>query len=339
MKLRRTGGLVVAGLSVTGVSVAVATAALAKRRARQRRIPATVAGTNLEMPDDLAHHVVATDDGAKIHLVERGTGPPILLVHGMTLTSDVWAYQLRDLAASNRVIAMDQRGHGSSTTGSDGFDVGRLGGDIHQVLEELELRDAIVVGHSLGGMAVISMATSRQMSARVSGLVLAATTSGPVNKLQALTALTARIERRWERLGDAPDPWIQRIGANSAGVRLAFGRHPSSLHMELTRAMFEAIPDRTLHDLLRAVANFDVSSRLSEVDVPALVVVGSLDRLTPPGLSRRMVSVLPDAELVVLKGCGHMVMLERRQAMSDAIWRFASRARPSLADSQRVNPV
>ena len=70
-----------------------------------------------DLPDDVVHHRIPTPDGGSIHAVERGSGRPLVLLHGITLRHDVWAPQLRELADRYRVIAVDLRGHGESTAG------------------------------------------------------------------------------------------------------------------------------------------------------------------------------------------------------------------------------
>jgi len=76
----------------------------------------------------------------------------VVLVHGITLGVAVWAHQLRHLAPGHRVIAIGQRGHGQSLAGTQGYSLERMAEDLAELLESLEVRDATVVGHSLGGM-------------------------------------------------------------------------------------------------------------------------------------------------------------------------------------------
>ena len=117
-------------------------------------------------------------DGGELYLVERGRdGRPLVLLHGITLAARVWGYQLRDLSDRFRVIAVDLRGHGRV----DGRDRGLRAPPARRrprtVLESLDLRDAIVVGHSMGGMTLMQFCADHPdvLDERVAGVVFLAT--------------------------------------------------------------------------------------------------------------------------------------------------------------------
>ncbi len=273
--------------------------------------------------------MVATDDGGEIHVVERGSGTPVLLVHGVTLSVDVWAYQLRDLADRHRVVAMDQRGHGRSRPGTAGYGFERLGSDVLAVLDALDLQRAIVVGHSMGGMVVLQLAAEHPaaLTRRVAGLVLVATSGGPVTRLPGwdavITVLSPGIEHglaRSENKGRLLSPTGNLAYLSS---RLAFGACPVPAQVELTRQMARAISPLTVAGLWASVLGFNTHDSLGTIDLPVLVVVGTQDHLTPPWNARRLMAVLPRATLLELAGCGHMVMLERRREFNDAVASFA----------------
>ena len=80
-----------------------------------------------DLPDGIVHHHLPTPDGGVVHAIEKGAGRPIVLLHGITLRSDVWAPQFHQLADRYRVIAVDLRGHGESVAGSSGFGLDPLG--------------------------------------------------------------------------------------------------------------------------------------------------------------------------------------------------------------------
>src|SRR4051794_2011100 len=148
---------------------------------RERGRPDPAANDVFELPDDTVSHSFPMDDGGVINVIERGAGRPLVLLHGITLTSEVWTYQLHDLADRFRVIALDQRGHGRSTDGEAGLVLRRLGADLATVLAHMDLCDAVVVGHSMGGMVLQQFAVDHPdvVHQRVSGIVLLSTTSRP----------------------------------------------------------------------------------------------------------------------------------------------------------------
>jgi pimeloyl-ACP methyl ester carboxylesterase len=286
----------------------------------------------LTLPDDLRHHFVDVEDGGRIHVVERGQGPPLVLLHGILLSSALWVHQLRDLADHHRVIAVDLRGHGQSLPGPAGSGTRVMAADVGAVLETLGVEHAVVVGHSMGGMVALQLAVDlpvEQRRRRVAGIVLASTTAGPFASLPGFTGLvrvtgpvTARAVLLGERWGAKALPsrdlrwWL---------VRLGFGADAPAVQVRFVEAMHRGTPSRTLAELIPSLAAFDLSARLGSLDLPVLVVVGSHDRITPPRLSRRLAGALPEAQLVELARCGHMPMLERRHEFSRLVDEFSAK--------------
>ena len=310
---------------VAGAGSALALAyALERAGARRWRVDqeALVAGGRT-LPSDLRHHFVPVSDGGRIHAVERGQGPPVVLVPGITLNVATWAPQLRQLSRRHRVIAVSQRGHGQSAAGEEGYTFERLADDLLEVLAALDLRDAVLCGHSMGGMVSQLLAARRleELRPHVSRLVLVATSAGPVAYgpfVAAMTFAAERALRRAERRGGGLFP------GDDLGVwatRMGFGARPSPADIELTRSMIDVMSPVALAALVPTLLAYDVREQLEMVDLPAQVVVGSRDLLTPPRTARVIASRLAGAELTVLPGCGHMVMLERADELCDILSR------------------
>ena len=269
-----------------------------------------LAAAGLTLPPDLEHRFVRTSDGGRIHAVERGEGPAVVLVHGVTLGVATWAPQLRHLGG--RVVAVSQRGHGQSQAGDGGYGFDRLGADLLEVLEDLDVTDAVLVGHSMGGMVAQHLAVERpdDLARRVRRLVLVATAPGPLVVAPLTALITAGATRALggaERRGRGPFPQSMTVWA----ARSAFGEDPSPAAVELLRQMLDAMSPSALAGLLPVLLAFDVRARLGGVSLPVHVVCGTRDLLTPPRTARAIVGALPGAALSMLPGCGHMVMLER----------------------------
>ncbi|MGH7292405.1 MAG: alpha/beta fold hydrolase, partial [Myxococcota bacterium] len=98
---------------------------------------------------------------------------------------------------------------------------------------------------------------------------------------------------------------------------------PVASHVELTRQMLTACPAETSPEALRALIGMDLTPDLSNIDVPTLVIGGTADLLTPPAESRRMARLIPGSRLVLLERAGHMIMLERADALDDLLLEFA----------------
>jgi pimeloyl-ACP methyl ester carboxylesterase len=317
--LLRAGALAGAGL--------VGEKALARRVRTRRRHDDDL----LLPPTDVRHLTVPAHDGGSLHLLERGQGRPVLLVHGITLNAELWSPQLHELAGEFRVLSLDQRGHGRSVAGDDGYGMAQLGRDIATVLTRLDLHDALVVGHSMGGMAALNFAVDHPdvLAERVSGLGLVATAAArPVVPLLVprATALGALII---ERLDSGRSVRSFRFSGNDLSlflIRTVFGKDPSAAAIEQVRASIEATDEDAIQRLLAGILHeHDTTERLGEVAVPAFVVVGSRDVLTPPLFARQMVENLPDAELHVLPQAGHQLMQERPDDIARLIRDLAER--------------
>jgi len=229
---KKTLGLALGGAALGGAALAGGTAALRSvRQYRSRPDPASV--------DDFSdlrgavHRVIPTSDGGEIHLLDRGSGRPFLLIHGVTLSTVVWHYQLFDLVdAGYRVLALDLRGHGRSKAGTDGFTVARMAEDIHEVLRALDLRDVVLVGHSLGGMISLQLLADHPdltTDTTVSGLVLVSTSASPIggNGVPAAFARLSRILTPAAGRGHlVATAHRARLDVAELYCRLAFGSAP-----------------------------------------------------------------------------------------------------------------
>jgi pimeloyl-ACP methyl ester carboxylesterase len=285
----------------------------------------------LTLPADLLHHFVEVEDGGRIHVVEGGTGPVVLLLHGFLLDSSIWAHQFRDLAHQHRVIAIDHRGHGKSLPGVSTLSIRRLAADLAAVLEELDLSKVLLVGHSMGGMVALQLALDSQTTVRrqVTGMVLASTLAGPFlqmpgwgNLARVAAPVSARAALLSGRLG-VPSALLEDL--RYLVSRLGFGGDARPAQVRFVEALHTATSSRTLAGLLPSLALFDLFASLGSIEEPVLVVVGSHDRLTPPRAARRMAGVLPHAQLVELARCGHMPMIERPHEFSRMLDEFSAK--------------
>ncbi|CAN5216275.1 alpha/beta hydrolase [soil metagenome] len=286
---------------------------------------------------------VESFDGTRLHVETLGPpdAPTLVLVHGYALSLDFWHWQRLQLADRLRIVAYDQRGHGRSDAAvGDDYSVAALGRDLQAVLDATRAdgERVVVVGHSLGGMALLSWA--RQHPGRVAeplaGAVFVNTTGSDTVAGSAFSGgsavLGALQSRAWDRT-------LRR------GVRP--GR-PGDLSYLLTRAVGlspDADPDQVLFverlvmscpnsvkaALMPALTGLSLRDAAGLVRVPALVLAGERDRVTPPGQARRLVDKLPDARLVVVDGVGHSAPLEAGAVVSAHLAAFVdglgSRAR------------
>jgi pimeloyl-ACP methyl ester carboxylesterase len=311
------------GVVLAGGVVASAWAAQRLAAARARRRPDADARRSLDTPLYVDHRL-DSHDGGSIYVVESGDGPPVVLSHGVTLSVRTWFHQLELLPkAGFRAIAYDHRGHGSSVAGDEGHSIANLAADIKTLLFELDLRDAILVGHSLGGVAVQAFAIAHPDVARerVRGLVLLSTLAkSPFGSRP--TQFKTLMERMFNRVPDASLLW-DRKDLGFLAARLGFGKDPHPSHVELVRRMMQDCAPETRRDAPRVLVGFDLTPGLSCIDLPTLVIGGTADLLTPPGYARELAQLIPNARLELLDGGGHMLMLERTEAVDQLIVDFA----------------
>jgi pimeloyl-ACP methyl ester carboxylesterase len=291
--------------------------------ARIRRAPDEDAPRALEEPI-YASHSVASHDHGTIHVIEAGEGPPIVLSHGVLLSVRTWFHQLDELPRDGfRVVAFDHRGHGASVAGDTGHSIENLAADVRTVLEQLDVRDAVLVGHSMGGVAVQAFAIHHPDVARerVRGLVLLSTIaktplSGAIGRLER------PIERMFEHLPDS----TKLFDARNFGFvlsRVGFGKKARPSHVELVRRMLRDTPDDTRRLAIHALVGLDLTPDLPKIDLPTLVIGGTADVLTPPAESRRMASLIPGARLELIPGGGHMLMFEEPEKINALLRDFA----------------
>ncbi|MCU1487227.1 MAG: putative hydrolase [Actinomycetia bacterium] len=278
--------------------------------------------------------VVPTDDGAELAVTDLGTGPLVVLAHGWTEQRETWSLVVRRLLdAGCRVVLYDQRGHGSSTSGSDGFTIPRLAGDLRAVLEAVDARDAVLVGHSMGGMTIMSLAKEHPevLAERARGIALVATAASALGGSRADAVLVRLMAAPWFiRLFRSPlGPWL---------VRRTFGRSARPEHRRLTREHFVATASDARQGWLEAMGTMDLTTALGTIAMPTVVLSGTRDTLTPPKHADRMVAGIPGSRLVSYEGLGHQLQYEAPDAVVAEIRSLLAAAPAAGAASSSTSP-
>jgi pimeloyl-ACP methyl ester carboxylesterase len=316
--LRGAGVVAGAAAGLAGIAYAVERAVVAGVRRR----PDPDAGKPLVPPFDEAMRY-PSHDGGSIYTISRGKGAPILFSHGVTLSTRVWVKQFENLPERRfRCIGFDHRGHGDSECGDSGHSIANLAEDVRAVLERMDLHDAILVGHSMGGIALQAFATHHPDVAaeRVRGMVLMSTLA------KTYLSGSSRLRKMFERLTGGGPSAGQMMTQQNLGfllARVGFGRDPQASHVELVREMIAACPKAASQEAVTALVGLDVTEELPNIRVPTLVLSGSADVIAPPAQGRRIAELIPDARLEVFKGAGHMLMLERTDEVDALIAEFA----------------
>lgn len=320
---------VVPASMAVGAVAAGAVGAVALRARRRRRWTDPAGPRKLALPRGVAD-VVRTDDGAELalHLAGPADGPLVVLVHCWTGNKELWAPVARRLVRlGHRVVLYDQRGHGSSTFGAGLDCVDRLGDDLAAVLSHLDACDVVVAGHSMGGMSIQAYVGrhGEDAHARLRAAVLAATAARTFGR-ELPPALAERI------LGDLAPSWTRTGRVGTALARGSLGPGAVRAHAVAVRDLLHATPGAARVGCLLAMARMDLRAGLVAVRLPATVLVGTHDLLTPRRSARAIVAAWPGATMRVLPGAGHMLPIERPDAIVEAIRDAVDRPAASTPD-------
>jgi pimeloyl-ACP methyl ester carboxylesterase len=306
-------------LAVLTAAAAAGSVAAARRTVKNwEATPDIVPVGDRDLPRDAETRTVTTDDGAVLALTVAGdpSAPTVVLAHGWTNGRQVWAPVAHELLrAGRRVVLYDQRGHGDSTVGRDGFTIVRLGGDLRAVLAGVDARDAVLVGHSMGGMTIQSLATHHPdvVEQRVDAIVLVATAASGLGTEVRNDAMAAKL------IGAAA---LERAMGTKTGLaffRGAIGKQVRTPDLLLMQRQMLATSRAARSGWLTAMLGMDLRKGIATLGVPVTILVGSEDKLTPPDRADELADTIPGARLVRLSGLGHMLPLEAAQAIVDAV--------------------
>jgi non-heme chloroperoxidase len=250
---------------------------------------------------------ITTKDGTEIFYKDWGTGQPVVFSHGWPLNADAWDDQ-SFLVASNgfRAIAHDRRGHGRSSQPWDGNEMDTYADDLAELFEELDLKDAIMVGHSTGGGEVTRYigrhGTSRVAKAVLLGaippLMLKTEANPNGTPIEAFDEIRAGVSA--DRSQFYKDLSESFYGANRKGSTVSQGIRDSFWLMSMQVGLKGAF------DCIKAFSETDLTEDLEKIDVPTLIAHGDDDQIVPIGASAELSSKLvADSTLKVYPGAPH----------------------------------
>jgi non-heme chloroperoxidase len=251
--------------------------------------------------------VYTTKDGVDIFYKDWGSGRPVVFSHGWPLTSDAWDPQLKLVAdAGFRAIAHDRRGGGRSSQPWDGNDLSTYADDLAGLIEHLDLRDVVLVGHSTGG-GEVARYMGRHGTARVAKAVL----------LSAIPPLMLKTDANPEGL---PRSAFDAIRAGVLGDRSQYYRDLSEAFYGANRPGSTVSPGKrdefwlqsmtvgikSAHDCIQAFSETDTTEDLKAIDVPTLIAHGDDDQIVPiVAAAQKSIKLVRNATLKVYPGAPH----------------------------------
>ncbi|MFD9371081.1 alpha/beta fold hydrolase [Streptomyces sp. NPDC060020] len=270
--------------------------------------------------------VADSADGARLHVEVHGDegAPAVVLAHGWTCSTAFWAAQVRDLAATHRVIAYDQRGHGRSPAARV-HSTTALADDLVAVLGATLApgERAVVAGHSMGGMTIMAAAGRPEFAEHAAAALLCSTGSSrlvaeaqvlPVRAGRARTRVTGAVLGSRAPLGPVT-PVARKILKYAT---MGPGSAPDKV--EACARIVHACPNGVRHAWSKVLAGLDLDAEVARLAVPTAVIGGTADRLTPIVHARGLAAALPNCVgLTELTGMGHMTPVEAPEAVTRAV--------------------
>ena len=256
-----------------------------------------------------------TVNNIELNVTEAGTGLPVVFLHGFPLDHTMWRAQLDAFASSCRIVAPDLRGFGASGVTEGTVTMEQFADDVAGLLDALDITVPVVLcGLSMGGY--IAWQFARKFPERLRGLILCDTKAVP----------------------DTPEGAAQRHKtaelALSEGMPLLVATMQPRLRAESTRAsrpevlaelqrmMLGCAPAGVAAALRGMAARPDATPLLRDIRVPALLIGGAEDKISPPDEMRQIAAAIPGAEFVEIADAGHMAPMEQREAVNAAMRTF-----------------
>jgi 3-oxoadipate enol-lactonase len=234
-----------------------------------------------------------------------GSGPPLLMIMGMSGTALSWGKPLlEDLRGDFDAIAYDHRGVGASSRLEGPTSIRQMAQDAAGLLDALELDSAHVFGISMGGMVAQELALDRPELIRT--LTLGCTYCGGRDAVRGNDEGYRRVaeaRRSGDRDGAVRASWEMNVSP-------AFATNDEQYDAFVARSMRRSVAIPVIVEQARAIAAHDTSARLGQIELPTLVIHGTVDELLPVANGRQIAELIPGARLEVLDGIGHMFFVE-----------------------------
>jgi pimeloyl-ACP methyl ester carboxylesterase len=244
----------------------------------------------------------------------RGSGPPLLLIMGMSGTRRHWSEAFLNLLAQHfEVIAYDHRGVGASTRMQSPFTILDLASDAARLLEALEIDAAHLLGFSMGGMVAQELVLAHPE--RITTLTLAGTyCGGPGSALatdRATRTLRDAVATR-DREQAVRAAWLVNVSESFAANQQA-----QTQFMEI--GLSKGVASAVVMEQMRAIAGHDTTAWLAQIDAPTLIVHGSDDQMLPVLNAQLISGLMPQARLEIIEGAGHLFFWEQPERAAQLV--------------------
>jgi pimeloyl-ACP methyl ester carboxylesterase len=367
-KAGRTAGLIGAAVGVlaagAAAGVAVERTVIGRRSGQRKQLEAEPFGSQRGTP-----HIFTADDGVELYVEvdelkrsrrpapqaprrigRRQPAPPedltVIFAHGYGLNMDAWHFERRDLAGIGTMVFYDQRSHGrSGRSARSHVSIDQLGMDLYGIVERFApTGPVILVGHTMGGMTIMALAEQHPelFGDRVIGVGLCSTSAGGLDgvpivfpgKLGMLArSLATPTVAALARIPDVVER-SRKAGSDLSYLltrKYSFGSEVPPAFTEFVNEMIAATPIEVIAEFYPIFAlhdKFDALEPLQKVE--CVVIGGDKDHLTPFAHAEEIVRRVPGAELVEVKNCGHLGLIEHHREFTAALLGMIERAEQAL---------
>lgn len=265
-------------------------------------------------------------DGVEIYFKDWGKGQPILFCHGWPLSSDMWEYQQMFFSTRGfRTVAFDRRGHGRSDQPWTGYNYDTFADDVASVIDQLDLKDVILVGFSMGG-GDVSRYLSRHGTKSVAGAVLMSSvtpyfikSSNNPNGIEKSVFDGIRDGLLLDHAGFVSQFASLFYGTNRPGIKISDGLAAQTLQIAMQASL------KATYDCVTAFSETDFRSDMKAFTIPTLVIHGDDDQVVPLAASGKLTAaMIPGAILKVYKGASHATAILNKQQVNEDLLEFIS---------------
>jgi len=265
-----------------------------------------------------------TGEEISIAYSDYGQGQPVVFIHGWPSSREMWEYQLADTVnAGYRVIKYDRRGFGKSSKPWTGYDYNTLAGDLHEIIEQLDLQKVILVGFSMGGGEVVRYIANYGQD-RIARIALI---SSVLPYLLKTTDNPEGIERKVfddmeEKIKNDRIGFLEDFGKAFFGIGL-LNRPLSTALLNYYHHLTIVATQQSTLECIRSFSGTDFRDDLKKITVPTLIVHGDNDKIVPfENSSQRTASMIPRSELIVYNDGPHGLFYTHRELLNKDLLNF-----------------
>lgn len=267
---------------------------------------------------------IETAQNVRLYVKDYGQGKPVILIHGWPLSNEMWEYQIEFLVQNGfRVIAYDRRGFGKSSQPWDGYDYDTLSDDLQEIIEQLELTDATLVGFSMGGGEVVRYFSRHggkgvTKAALISSIIpfLLKTNDNPDGHPREKSETTANAIKE-DRIA-----FIDNFGKTFFGVNI-INKPLSTPLLEYYRNLCSVASPRATLKCAESFSFTDFRDELNFVKVPTLIIHGDDDKIVPIELtSKKAAEGIRESTYIVYEGAPHGLFYTERERLNNDLLNF-----------------